>query len=250
MNGMLDFFYYTAYSAHSYVDFHSHGCYELVYYVTGTGTMRLDGTTLRYAPGSLTLTKPNYMHDERHEQPTEVIYFGFHYDDLPAELPHGLYRDADGGEIFGLIAKMKEELLSRKPHYAALSDLLLNEIILLLARQTQAAPAVHRPEKLVYARRFIDENCTQPINLHTLAEISGYSDDHFRHLFKEQTGLSPLNYILHKRLAKARQRLLHTDASVSVIGLDCGFSTTSQFIELFKRVHGKTPLQYRLSRGD
>lgn len=250
VNGKLDFFFYSTHEAGTYVDFHKHSCYELVYYVSGTGTMNLNGRTLAYAPGTMTLTRPEYMHDERHDEETEVIYFGFLYDDFPVLLQNGLVPDTEERTVLALLLTMKEELLAQKAHYAPRVNLMLNEIILLLGRQTEADAARndHRPERLFYARRYLDENFTQPVELRTLAELSGYSEDHFRHLFKEQTGLPPGRYILRKRLEAAKDLLLHSVLTVSAVGMECGFATTSQFIGLFKREFAFTPLQYRKTR--
>lgn len=245
MNGKIVFFYYRSHESGSYVDFHRHSCYELVYYVTGTGAMQLDGRQLLYKPGALTLTRPHFDHDERHDEYTDVIFFGFVYDDHPVPLPNGLYQDSANGEILDLVLKMKQELLERQLYHEARVNLMMNEIIVLLGRSVNAGLPLQQPEKLLYARRYMDENFAQPVNLRTLAEISGYSEDHFRHLFKKQTGLPPAQYVIRKRLEAARKMLLSTSASVSEIGSDSGFSTTSQFIELFKREWGVTPLQFR-----
>ncbi|GIQ64807.1 hypothetical protein PACILC2_33750 [Paenibacillus cisolokensis] len=246
VNGKLEFFYYKSENAGSYVDFHKHNCYELVYYVTGTGTMNLDGELLRYTPNTMTVTRPNFMHDERHDEATDVIFFGFRYDDFPVPLRNGLVPDSERRDILRLVLSMKEELLEQKRHYDYRVDLLLNETILLIGRLANLDAEDNRPEKLFYARRYLDENFTQPVNMQTLAELSGYSSDHFRHLFKERTGMSPSRYVLNKRLEAAKHMLLNTNATVSAIGLECGFSTTSQFIELFKRETGRTPLQFRI----
>jgi AraC-like DNA-binding protein len=248
MNGKLEFFYYRSHEGETYVDFHQHNCFELVYYETGTGAMRLDGQTLPYTPGTLTLTRPNFMHDERHDAETDVIFFGFSFDDSPFALRNGVYRDSPEGEIGSLMRKMKAELLAKRPFYSARVGLLLNEILVLVARQLETETEAARPEKLFYARRFIDENFTQAVSLKTLAELSGYSEDHFRHLFKEWTGLPPAQYVLRKRLEEARLQLRQSAKSVSEIGADCGFSTTSQFIELFKRTYGQTPLKFRIDQ--
>ncbi|MBM7568663.1 AraC family transcriptional regulator [Paenibacillus sacheonensis] len=250
MNGKLDFFLYRSHGASTYVEFHKHSCFELVYYVSGVGVMKLGGQSLHYKPGTITLTRPNYMHDERHDEATEVVFFGFLYDDFPVRLQNGLIPDTENRAILSLMMTMKEELLGQKAHYAPRVNLLLNEVILLLGRQSEAASVQddHRPERLFYARRYMDENFTQPFQLRTLAELSGYSEDHFRQLFKEQTGLPPGQYILHKRLHAAKDLLLNSAVPISTVGVDCGFSTTSQFIELFKRAFGVTPLQYRKSR--
>ncbi|MFD2613422.1 helix-turn-helix domain-containing protein [Paenibacillus gansuensis] len=245
----MEFFYYNSYKSGTYVDFHQHSCFELVYYVSGKGAMNLDGRELRYSPGSMTLTRPNFMHDERHTEATDVMFFGFQYDDEPVHLGNGLLEDTENREVHTLIELMKHELLDRKAHYDIRVNLLLNEVILLLGRLTgNEKTAAPPPEKLFYARRYLDENFAQPINLRTLAELSGYSEDHFRSLFKLKTGLSPYQYVISKRLDAARQLLLHSASTVSTIGMECGFSTSSQFIEMFRRHYGQTPLQFRKAK--
>jgi AraC family transcriptional activator of pobA len=249
LNGLLDFFHYDTLDPSRYMQLHKHNSFELVYYVKGRGTMNLNGEKLRFVPNSMTLTRPHFLHDQSHDELTEVIYFGFHYDDSPVYLPNGLIYDTEQQDILRLVTRMKEEFLGQKLHYTLTLNLLLNEVILLIDRQLQGTPAAKSPEKLQFVKRFIDENYKQAINIRTLSEKSGYSDEHFRHLFKEYTGMSPSNYILHKRLEAAKQLLLLSASSISDIAMECGFSTTSHFIGLFKRTYGKTPLQYRLSGG-
>ncbi|REE80961.1 AraC-like DNA-binding protein [Paenibacillus taihuensis] len=250
VNGKLEFFYYSSYEGDTYVDFHNHQCYELVYYAAGLGQMNLNGSLLDYVPGSMTLTRPLYTHDERHDTETEVLFFGFAYDDYPISLANGLYFDNESKEMLWLLERMREELLGGKPHYMERLNLMVNEAVILLARFDSAGASKRAKEnaadKLFFARRYIDENFNRPINIRTLSEISGYSQDHFRHLFKEVTGMSPGNYLLRRRLEQSRNLLLSTELAVSDIGADCGFSTTSQFIQLFKQQLGATPLQYRL----
>jgi AraC-like DNA-binding protein len=246
MNGKLDFFYYASYPEHTYVDFHSHNCFELVYYVSGTGTMNLGGRILNYSPHSMTFTRPNHMHDERHDEASEVIFFGFLYDDDPISLPNALIFDTDQHEVLQLLLKMKKEAIEQPPFSHIRLNLLLNEVLLLIGRTChQDNPGYNPAEQLFLARRFMEENYSQSINLHTLAEISGYSYDYFRHLFKAETGLSPVRYIMEKRLAAAKHMLVNTRKTISQIAMDCGFSTTSQFCDMFKRATHTTPLQYR-----
>ncbi|AZN38330.1 helix-turn-helix domain-containing protein [Paenibacillus albus] len=250
MNGKLDFFYYSTYESDTYVDFHNHQCFELVYYADGYGQMNLNGSLLDYVPGSMTLTRPLYTHDERHDAPTEVLFFGFSYDDYPISLVNGLYYDNEDKEMLKLLTRMRAELIGGKPHYMERLNLMVNEAIILLARFDSAGATKREKDtaadKLFFARRYMDENFSRPINIRTMSELAGYSQDHFRHLFKEVTGTSPGNYLLRRRLEHSRILLLSTELTVSDIGADCGFSTTSQFIQLFKQHLGATPLQYRI----
>lgn len=78
-----------------------------------------------------------------------------------------------------------------------------------------------------------------------LAQIAGLSDYHFSRLFKRATGLSPSQYFIRLRMARARQLLLETDLSVIEIGMEVGYSSPGHFSQVFRREVGVTPRAYR-----
>ena len=88
--------------------------------------------------------------------------------------------------------------------------------------------------------RLADEFC-----LPYLAQIAGLSDYHFSRLFKRATGLSPSQYFIRLRMARARHLLLETDLSVIDIGMEVGYSSPSHFSQVFRREVGATPRAYR-----
>jgi AraC family transcriptional activator of pobA len=100
---------------------------------------------------------------------------------------------------------------------------------------------------LLYTRTFIDENFNQKIAIEDLADIAGYSYHHYRHLFKKKFGVSPIRYLMDKRMEKARSMLRCTDLSITTIAMQCGFSNDAQFCTLFKREIGETPRSYRMN---
>ena len=82
----------------------------------------------------------------------------------------------------------------------------------------------------------------------TVAELAhsvGFSLAQFRRSFGEHIGVSPRSYLINHRLEIARQLLEQTDAPVREIAVQCGFSSASHFIHLFKRDSGLAPRQYR-----
>jgi AraC-like DNA-binding protein len=132
-----------------------------------------------------------------------------------------------------------------KAFQSHLMDLLVNQITLELLRTESQSLRHFKNDKLVYAVRAVEENYLNPINLADLASVSGYSLDRFRHIFKEETGSSPLNFIFNKRLEHAQLLLRTTDQKISSIAMDCAFSTSSQFCTMFKKQFGITPEQFR-----
>jgi AraC family transcriptional regulator len=76
-----------------------------------------------------------------------------------------------------------------------------------------------------------------------VARLSVY---HFARQFKVATGLSPHQYVILRRVERARQLLQSSaDLSLAEVGAHAGFSDQSQFTHHFKRLLGVTPGQFR-----
>ena len=73
------------------------------------------------------------------------------------------------------------------------------------------------------------------------AELCDMSETNFRRLFKEYTGLSPLDYRNEIRLNHARGKLLSGEYNVSETAYETGFTNLSFFIRLYKKRFGHTP---------
>jgi AraC-like DNA-binding protein len=95
------------------------------------------------------------------------------------------------------------------------------------------------------AANIIEERFSSELALDDLCKELNISKYYLAHLFKEQIGYSPYEYLLTKRLSFAKSLLRGSDKSVSEISELCGFSKSSYFIQLFKKNEHTTPLQYR-----
>jgi AraC family transcriptional regulator len=92
---------------------------------------------------------------------------------------------------------------------------------------------------------FVDENLGGNIGLTRLAAIAGYSPDHFARLFKRAFGLSPYQYVLQRRLERAKSMLRDNSHSIAEIAISCGFASQAHFHTTFKARTGVTPRAYR-----
>lgn len=97
--------------------------------------------------------------------------------------------------------------------------------------------------------KFIQENIAQEIPVSKLAELSFTSKDHFSRIFKSITGMPPSEFIIRKRLEKAKLLLLTTNDSLSEIIVQTGFRTTAYFCRMFKKYTSLTPEHFRKNRG-
>lgn len=101
--------------------------------------------------------------------------------------------------------------------------------------------------KLRRAIAFMDANLSQAFDLARLAEAVDMSAFHFSRLFKKATGLSPSQYFIRQRIAKAQQLLQETDTTIIEVGMSVGYSSPSHFSQIFRRETGLSPTHYRRS---
>lgn len=92
---------------------------------------------------------------------------------------------------------------------------------------------------------FIDDNYLTTITSGDLAEVAGLSIPHFNRRFRQLLRLSPMEYILSRRIQEAQRLLTTTGHSVGRIALETGFYDQSHFTKRFTGVVGIAPLQYR-----
>jgi len=99
--------------------------------------------------------------------------------------------------------------------------------------------------RLERALLHIEQNIAGPISLQDLADAAALSRYHFCRAFHRTTGLSPLRYILERRVAAAKVHLANPDFQLAHIAFLCGFASASHFATSFKSVTGMTSCQYR-----
>ncbi len=100
-------------------------------------------------------------------------------------------------------------------------------------------------QKLSDAIDYIDTHLSSAIVLEDLASVLNISRYHFCHLFKQSFGIAPYQYILQRRVERAKQLLRRQELSLAEIALACGFANQSHFTKHFRQQTGSTPKQYR-----
>lgn len=103
----------------------------------------------------------------------------------------------------------------------------------------------HANDRLSPAVIYITKQLSDPgLSNRQLAETLGISEVYLRRLFLAQFGTTPKQFILNKRIEKAKQLLLDTPMTVTAIAESCGFTSVYHFCRAFKEKTGITPTQY------
>lgn len=92
---------------------------------------------------------------------------------------------------------------------------------------------------------YMEEDLSQECSIGEVARSCNVSEIYFRRLFKEYSGLSPMEYRLKRRIERAKNYLAYEDISVAEIAERLGFVDAAYFCKQFKAYTGVTPLGFK-----
>jgi transcriptional regulator GlxA family with amidase domain len=99
--------------------------------------------------------------------------------------------------------------------------------------------------RLKRATEYMAANLAEPISLADIAAATGLSRMHFAAQFRAATGLRPHEYLLQRRIERARELLSNSRLPLVEIAFEVGFKTQAHFTTVFARFVGETPNVWR-----
>ena len=100
-------------------------------------------------------------------------------------------------------------------------------------------------EKFLSICDYLNQHCTEDIDLDDAAKMAGFSKYHFSRLFKEFAGMTFYKYLNSRRIAYSERLLLDPDINVTEVAIRSGFNSITAFMRMFKIIRGCTPTQFR-----
>lgn len=100
-------------------------------------------------------------------------------------------------------------------------------------------------EGVELALAYVDRHYDRDLNMNEAARLACMSASYFSQKFKAHTGLTFTDYLIHTRLKKAMELLVHTKHKVAEISKAVGYENEKYFTRIFKKKVGVTPQQYR-----
>ena len=92
---------------------------------------------------------------------------------------------------------------------------------------------------------FIQAGLERDLTLVELAQSVGLSTAHFAVMFRQSTGETPHQFVLHCRMERAKEMLRTGKARIVDVAVACGFKTQQHFARVFRQMYGATPREYR-----
>lgn len=146
------------------------------------------------------------------------------------------------------IVQMLGSLLSGCAEEARLSEAQCSQLIhrllcLLLLDESTVSHA--DSDRIAQAIRYMNRHLFEPIGVQEVADSVSLSASHFSRQFKARTGYSPYEYIVLRRIDKAKYMLSSTELSVKEIAYATGYNSEENFIHSFRKNVGIAPGLFR-----
>ena len=153
----------------------------------------------------------------------------------------------DLARIIRMVDRLETELTAREPGFAFLAMATFMELVGDLSRMYGRQPSTDEdaPFRIASALSHLEQNIAEDVNLQELARIAHMSRRNFLRVFHAATGLSPLVWLIERRIHRACTLLLQTRRQITEIAFDVGFRDSNYFTRQFRKITGSTPSNYR-----
>lgn len=116
---------------------------------------------------------------------------------------------------------------------------------MLLAAELYEGATPQADQRIQVALDLIHEEFAQPVDVARLAKATALSPSRFAHLFRDQVGAAPIEYLEGVRVREAQQLLMRTDLSIKEIACRVGYDDALYFSTRFRKRVGNTPSGWR-----
>lgn len=232
-----------------------HTCTELYFVLEGQGCFHIQGQPRPVAGGDLMIVGPGveYAKTDDESDPLSCVVLGVEGSSVlltpaagwtAATLPDLLE------ELHPLLGAIVEESGRKQPGYQLVCQNLLEVVLVRLSRRLRLELAPLSGERkssreCALVRLHIDAHFKESITLDQLAALAHMNKYYLVHSFTREYGVSPISYLISRRIQESRRLLESTGHSLAQISNMLGFSSPSYFSQTFRRQMGVSPLEYR-----
>lgn len=157
-----------------------------------------------------------------------------------------IYSSGGANSYWNLLLHLVEKYTNRETAILASKYFAID-----IDRDSQAAFAMfkgqknHADKEILKAQTYIEKNIDEKISIDELAKYAGIGRRTFERRFKQATNNSVLEYIQRIKIEAAKRQFETSRKNINEVMFDVGYTDTKAFRDLFKKLTGLTPLEYR-----
>lgn len=225
----------------------------------GSGEFIINGTPHKAEPGKLFVIVPGTVYEARTTDEEGMLeYFFIRFDCATSyedkeewhfatleedEFPlAGMYTLQNAPQVINLYEQIYHLWQRRGQVVTMRRKILFQELLLAIVQDLRAQEVTGSTTLAI--ERTIDYMVTrykENLTLDELAHLAGLSNSHYSRLFKKYSGYSPIDYLTHLRMDRAKELLALSDYRLKAVARSVGYQDEFYFSRIFKKVVGESP---------
>ena len=158
--------------------------------------------------------------------------------------------------IYQIIQRLLFLFTENHPSKDLFVNFMLKELIIRILQAesrkiyTDKALTLSSNNRLAFIIQYIRENLDKPLTIEELSRKAYMSDSNFHRVFKNETGVSPVDFINNERIKLATSLLQDPNMKIKEVYMACGFDSRSYFNRVFKRKKRLSPKAFQVKAAN
>lgn len=240
---------------------HFHPFTEFYYILDGSGKISIEDKMIDVKKDDFLIINSNVGHSiYSSENDENLIYISFGVDSIfvksvdnndSLEEDKYYYNSIDEYKDYFLTCfnDIHDEFNSKDPYSKSMANAKASEFVITLLRkfshEFKITNDIKINKQIDYIKNFIDNNYSEDIKLENLSKMAYMNKFHLISEFKQAYRVTPIEYLILKRIEVTKNLLISTNHSMEEISSIVGFNSQSYFNQVFKKKVGITPSQFR-----
>jgi AraC-like DNA-binding protein len=235
--------------------------YTLWFISKGTGDFIIDGAHYTAEPGKLFVFVPGMVCERKSSKgdPLEFYFIRFSYamayhekeqwhfnEVVNTRFPlNGTYTIQNSPRVINILEQILHLWKRRGPMVVMRRKILFYELLLTIVQDFRAQKVTGNTTMAIERTiHYMVSNYKDKVSVEDLAKMAGLSTSHYSRLFKKYIGHTPIDYLNHLRMDRAKELLVLSDYRLKSIAQSVGYQDEFYFSRLFKKIIGLSPTEY------
>ena len=143
------------------------------------------------------------------------------------------------------MSEYEENSLGKDNLLNNLSMIITHELIRSILNLETIKDIVIKKDEIQITINYMNQHFGEKITIESLSKLANMSESNFNRIFKKETGISPIEYLINVRIKKAKKFLREKTNTITEISINCGFYSISHFSSCFMKQLGMSPSDYQ-----
>lgn len=239
---------------------HFHPFTEFYFILDGKGKFSIEDRVIDTSKDDFFIINSNVGHSIYSSKEENLVYISFGVDsifvknllnDNNIEEDKYIYKNIEENQEYFIKSFdiINEEFNSNDIFAQSMANAKASEFVISLLRKFKDEIIITNDIKINkqidYIKNFIDNNYSEDINLESLSKMAYMNKFHLIAEFKQSYRVTPIDYLILKRIEVTKNLLISTNHSMEEISSIVGFNSQSYFNQVFRKKVGLTPSQFR-----